>query len=199
MAGMFGRAPSTLCHIFYYVVEFLDKKLEDFLFLDTSRITNNMARYCAAIAAKAPETIAGLWGFIDGTIHPICRLCQGQQAMYNGHKRVHPLKFQTVVTPDCLISYLFGPGDGRRHDLFMLIERRLKEVLESNPEFHDKLIYGDPAYGCTNVFCCPYKGCRFDVEKRDLNKAMSGIRVSVEWLYGEVTKYCAFLPRYPPI
>jgi hypothetical protein len=193
MAGMFGRAPSTLCHIFYYVVEFLDKKLENFLFFDTSRITNNLERYCAAVSAKAPESIAGVWGFIDGTIRPICRSSKGQQAMYNGHKRVHALKFQTVVTPDGLISHLFGPVDGRRHDLFMLNESGLKAELENNPAFHDKLIYGDPAYGCTNVFCCPYKGCRIDVEKQDLNKAMSGVRVSVEWSYGEVTKYFSYL------
>lgn len=39
------------CHIFYYVVEFLDRKLADFLYFDTCRAIKNMDRYCAAIAA----------------------------------------------------------------------------------------------------------------------------------------------------
>ncbi|POM76727.1 Hypothetical protein PHPALM_6003 [Phytophthora palmivora] len=110
MAGMFGRAPSTLCHIFYYIVEFLDEKLTDLLYFDKTRITNNMERYCAAIASKAPDSIQRVWEFIDGTIRPICRPSKGQQAMFNGHKRVHAVKFQTVVTPDGLIS---RPVDGR--------------------------------------------------------------------------------------
>lgn len=193
MAGMFGRAPSTLCHIFYFVVEFIDKNLGDMIYWDEERIISNLDRYCAAISAKEPLGIEGVWGFIDGTIRPICRPSKGQQAMYNGHKRVHALKFQTVVTPDGLISHLFGPVDGRRHDLFMLNESGFKDVLEKNSNFHNKLIYGDPAYGCTNVFCCPFKGCRVDVPQHELNKAMSAIRVSVEWSYGEVTKYFSFL------
>ncbi|OWZ12983.1 hypothetical protein PHMEG_00013767 [Phytophthora megakarya] len=193
MAAMFGRAPSTLCHIFYYVVEFLDGKLEEFLYFDVDRITKNLDIYCDAIAAKEPRSIRGVWGFIDGTVRPICRPSTGQQAMYNGHKRVHAMKFQTVVTPDGLISHLFGPVDGRRHDMFMLNESGLKFKLEGNPAFHNKLIYGDPAYGCTNVFCCPYKGCRVNAPQKGLNKAMSAIRVSVEWSYGEVPKYFSFL------
>ncbi|ETN03093.1 hypothetical protein PPTG_23828 [Phytophthora nicotianae INRA-310] len=41
----------------------------------------------------------------------------------------------------------------------MLRQSGLPELLEDNLEFHGKLVYGDPAYGCTDVFCCPYKGC----------------------------------------
>ncbi|POM67119.1 Hypothetical protein PHPALM_16924 [Phytophthora palmivora] len=106
--------PETLCSIFYFVVEFLDEKLADFLFFDTTRIIQNVDRYCAAIAAKAPGSIEGVWGFIDGTIRPICRPSKGQRVMYNGHKRIHAMKFQTVVTPDGIISHLFGPVDGRQ-------------------------------------------------------------------------------------
>ncbi|KAJ0391836.1 hypothetical protein ATCC90586_011255 [Pythium insidiosum] len=193
MAAMFGRAPSTLCHIFYYVIDFIEANLSDFLHFDEARLSKNLGKYCAAIAAKDTRTIKGVWGFIDGTVRPICRPSKGQQAVYNGHKRVHAFKFQTVVTPDGIISHLFGPIDGRRHDLFMLNQSGLKERLESNPAFHKKLIYGDPAYGCTNVFCCPYKGCRIDLPQKELNKAMSAVRVSVEWSYGQVTRLFSYL------
>ena len=38
------------------------------------------------------------------------------RVLYNGHKRVHAIKFQSVVAPNGLIANLFGPVEGRRHD-----------------------------------------------------------------------------------
>ena len=49
------------------------------------------------------------WWIIDGTIRPICRPSQEQRIMFNGHKRVHSLKFQSVTLPNGLIANLFGP------------------------------------------------------------------------------------------
>ncbi|KAE9343150.1 hypothetical protein PF008_g9812 [Phytophthora fragariae] len=137
MAGMFGRAPSTLCHIFYFVVEHLDKTFAELLYFDAVRIAKNLDRYCQAIAAKTPAYIEGVWGFIDGTVRPICRPGIGQQAVYNGHKRVHAFKFQTVVAPDGMICHVYGPVDGRRHDIYMLRESGLMSLLEGNDAFHN--------------------------------------------------------------
>ncbi len=41
-------------------------------------------------------------GFVDGTVRPICRPGENQCIMYNGHKRVHAIKFQFVVAPNGL-------------------------------------------------------------------------------------------------
>ena len=49
------------------------------------------------------------WGFVDGTLRPICRPGEHQRVMYNGHKRVHGLKFQSVAAPNGMIANLFGP------------------------------------------------------------------------------------------
>ena len=49
------------------------------------------------------------WGFVDGTVRPISRPGQNQRVMYNGHKRVHAIKFQSVVSPNGLIANLYGP------------------------------------------------------------------------------------------
>ena len=49
------------------------------------------------------------WGFIDETVHPICRLHEIQRVVYNRHKRVHIIKFQSLVTPN-------GPAEGCRHE-----------------------------------------------------------------------------------
>ena len=49
------------------------------------------------------------FGFIDGTVRPIARPGLNQRVLYNGHKRVHSLKFQAVAIPNGLIANLHGP------------------------------------------------------------------------------------------
>ena len=49
------------------------------------------------------------FGFIDGTVRPIARPGENQRVVYNGHKRVHALKFQSVVLPNGLIGNMYGP------------------------------------------------------------------------------------------
>lgn len=48
-------------------------------------------------------------GFIDGTVRPIARPGHDQRTVYNGHKRVHSLKFQSIALPNGLIGNLYGP------------------------------------------------------------------------------------------
>ena len=47
--------------------------------------------------------------FVGGTVRPISRPDEKQRAVYNGHKRVHGLKFQSVLIPNGLIAHLYGP------------------------------------------------------------------------------------------
>ena len=47
------------------------------------------------------------WGFVDGRVRPICRPGENQRVMYNGHKRLHALKFQSVVAVNGLIANLY--------------------------------------------------------------------------------------------
>ena len=49
------------------------------------------------------------FGFVDGTVRPIARPDEHQRIMYNGHKRVHALKFQSLALPNGLIGNLYGP------------------------------------------------------------------------------------------
>ena len=49
------------------------------------------------------------FGFIDGIVRPIARPGTNQRILYNGHKRVHSLKFQAVAIPNGLIAHLYGP------------------------------------------------------------------------------------------
>ena len=64
--------------------------------------------YTDAISNKG-AALQNFFGFIDGTVRPICRPSQEQRIMFNGHKRVHSLKFQSVTLPNGLIANLLGP------------------------------------------------------------------------------------------
>ena len=64
--------------------------------------------YSDTIAAQG-SALDNCFGFVDGTVRPICRPAEHQRAVYNGHKRVHALKFQCVALPNGLIGHLYGP------------------------------------------------------------------------------------------
>ena len=85
--------------------------------------------------AGAPLT--NYFGFIDGTVRPICRPEEMQRVVYNGHRRVHALKFQSIATPNGLRANLFGPVDGCRHDSGMLADSDIYQQLQQfaiNPQ-----------------------------------------------------------------
>lgn len=69
---------------------------------------NSLQVYCNAITANG-SPLDNCFGFVDGTVRPICRPGGNQRVVYNGHKRVHAIKFQSVALPNGLIGSLFGP------------------------------------------------------------------------------------------
>ena len=73
------------------------------------KINKNWAKtpYADAVFAKG-ASLDNCFGFVDGTVRPICCPGEMQRAVYNGHKRVHGLKFQSVAPPNGLIANLFG-------------------------------------------------------------------------------------------
>ena len=48
------------------------------------------------------------FGFTDGTVRQICRPDQNQGIVYNGHKRVHGLKYQSVALPNGMMANMYG-------------------------------------------------------------------------------------------
>ena len=103
--------------------------------------------------------LANVWGFIDGTAMAIPRPVEGQMLFYSGHKRMHALKFQSVMTPFGIIAHLFGPLEGRRHDAAMLQESGLLALVEQHmqqPGGTYWVLYGDPAYHIKVHLCHLY-------------------------------------------
>jgi hypothetical protein len=131
-----------------------------------------------------------------GTVRPNCRPRVHQEAIYNGHKRVHALKFQSVVLPNGLIGNLYGPVPGRRHDGHLLQSSDL--INNVRPKFDRGVnppycLYGDPAYPMRDPeLIVPFRGHLTEHEQA-FNIAMSSVRQSVEWGFGRVTTYFAFV------
>ena len=50
------------------------------------------------------DTSLRFWGFIHRTVHLIARPILEQKGYYSGHGGYHGIKFQSIVTPDGLIS-----------------------------------------------------------------------------------------------
>ena len=67
-----------------------------------------LQQYSETISRKG-SPLNNCFGFIDGTVRPISRPGNGQRIVYNGHKRVHGLKFQSIALLNGLKGNIFGP------------------------------------------------------------------------------------------
>ena len=99
-------------------ISMITSKVADFIYMNHGyRITrwnnsllspDNLERYAEAIHSKG-AALDNCFGFVDGTVRPICRPNTNQRQVYNGHKRVHAIKFQSVAIPNGIIANLYGP------------------------------------------------------------------------------------------
>ena len=62
----------------------------------------------AQVISQRGSPLKNRFGFVDGTVRPIARPDNNQRVVYNGHKRVHALKFQSLALPNGLIGNLYG-------------------------------------------------------------------------------------------
>ena len=65
-------------------------------------------QYTAAIAGKG-AALDNCFSFVDGTVRPISKPGEQQGIVYDGHKWVHALKFQSVAVANGLISNMDSP------------------------------------------------------------------------------------------
>ena len=196
MVPIFGRSSVELCLIFNTLVD-------HFYDLHSHRLRswnqpllqpNKLAEYCDVIHQKGAP-LDNCFGFIDGTVRGICRPQRNQQIVYNGHKRIHAIKFQSVALPNGMIGNLSGPYEGRRHDSTMLYESGLLQELQLHAVHHGNplCVYGDPAYPLSVHLQAPFRGAHRTPEQNEFNEAMSAVRTSVEWLFGLVINYFKFV------
>lgn len=85
---------------------------------------------------------------------------------------------------------------GRKHDAGMLGESGLMRDLQRiahSPTGEALCIYGYPAYPLRIHLQAPFRNANLTEEMKAYNKAMSSVRVAVEWLFGEIVKYFKFV------
>ena len=164
-------------------------------------------------------------------MRPICRPGQNQKCLYNGHKKVHAIKFQSITAPSGLVANLFGPVEGKKHDSGMLARSGVLNQLQrfsvdtngnplciyGDPAYPLRLhlqgpfrgagltlfsvdtngnplcIYGDPAYPLRLHLQGPFRGAGLTPIQSAWNESMSEVRVSVEWIFGDIINYFKFL------
>ena len=136
------------------------------------------------------------WGFFDGTVRPICISGRNQRVVYNGHKRVHALNFQSVAAPNGLIANLYGPVESRRQESAILAMSGLLHQLEQHsvsPAGDILCIYGNPVYPHRLQLHRPYeKRAPLTEQQEAFNLTMSQTWVSVEWIFGDIVNYFKF-------
>ena len=78
----------------------------------------------------------------------------------------------------------------------MLADSRLLRDLEQHAfstRREPMALYGDPAYPLRVHLQVPYRGAGITPQMEVYNKAMSAVRMSVEWIFGDIVNYFKFL------
>lgn len=86
--------------------------------------------------------------------------------------------------------------EGKRHDSRMLAESNLLQNLENHafsPTGEPMCLYGDPAYPLRLQLQAPFREVQLTTEMVAYNKSMSSVRVSVEWIFGDIVNYFKFM------
>ena len=104
MTPLFGRNPSEICLIFNCVLHYNYNRFNHLLSSWNQDILqlNSLALYCNLIHQK------NYLGFVNGKVLRISCPKVNQNIVYNGHKRVHGIKFQSLALPNGLIGKLSG-------------------------------------------------------------------------------------------
>ena len=197
MMSNFGRTIPQSSIVVTHVTNFLHTRWGHLLTnLNQNWLSPASLENFAEAIQRRGAGIDNCWNFVDGTVRACCRPGRNQRVLYNGHKKVHAIKFQSVVTPDGMIANMFGPVEGRRHDSAMLAMSNLLPQLQQNSiDTNGNLmcIYGDPAYPVRAQLLSPFPLAHITPAESAWNQSMSSVRVAVEWVFGDIINYFKFI------
>jgi hypothetical protein len=188
---VFGSSRARLSSIFNDTVLWLYGRYKKKLEWDARRLTRETLEGYARGFEEATD-IPGIWGFVDGTMRPFCRPGEDQEDFYSGFKKAHGCKFQSVVTPDGLMSSLTGPFEAPVGDWILWRESGVAEQVRAVVGDEPLYVYGDAAYAPAFGIVGPHKDTRgqpITRQQEATNIIMSGSRIAVEWGFGMVVNY----------
>ena len=100
MIPRFGRSKYELCLISNQIMHQVADSFQHLLVtFEQQWLQREQLEGYANAVFRQSHALDNCWGFIDGTVRPICRPVENQKTVYNGHKRVHTLKYQAVLLP----------------------------------------------------------------------------------------------------
>jgi hypothetical protein len=120
--------------------------------------------------------------------------------MYSGYLKRHGLKVLTVVFPNGIIAYLYGPISARENNIALLNMSWLNEhLIALQPEIAERRANGENIlfFSLFGDRIFPYLMCITHAHEAPLggvlpqwlvaeNLAMNSLRTSVEWPYGDI-------------
>ncbi|KAG0123471.1 hypothetical protein HOY82DRAFT_465201, partial [Tuber indicum] len=108
---IFGCSRSYISLVFNDILMYLCRRFGKLLFWDSQRLTlSKISEYADAVEKVVGGR--GVWGWIVGMMRPFCRPGDNHTAYYSGHKKSHGFQFQSIMTPDGIMSSLHGPYTG---------------------------------------------------------------------------------------
>ena len=157
----FARPVPELCIIKNFVLRFLHERWGNlFTTMNQQWLSPNSLQVFANAIHDKCAPLENYWGFVPATVRPMCRPGENQRTVYKGHKKIHAIKFQSVVAPNGLIANSFGTEESRRPDSGMLGDSGLLRKLQQHaygPNRNILCIYGDPVYPLRQQLMGPSK------------------------------------------
>lgn len=87
------------------------------------------------------------WGFVDGTVGPVCRPGYNQKIIYHGHKYIHALKPQSIVASIGLAAGLFSAVEHcRQNSAVLAITQIYPQQFLWDQNGALMCMYNDPVY-----------------------------------------------------
>jgi hypothetical protein len=120
-----------------------------------------------------------------------------QEAWYNGWKKLHGMKWQTVDIPNGMVYHAWGAISVRHNDLYSLRHSNINDQIAAAQLGHalQFYTYGDSAYMNLDT---SHLRARHNYEQNTVrenleNKSLSSCREQIEWDYGEMGKFSPFV------
>ena len=154
---------------------------------------SELPRLADALAARGCR-IPSCCGFVDGTLFKIRRPTEGEDAAYNGWKRMHATKYQAVVLSNFMIADFDGPYAGSVGDANIWRRSNMQERLGAIVRDLGEVVtlYGDGAYPSTDLLRRPFRG-DISADEGTFNEDMSKFRQAVEWIFGKLEQLWPFV------
>lgn len=135
LENMFGRSFGALGRGYIQTVEYVYKTwarpLPHSIYLSQCFIQENAENWLQSIY-HISEVEDNCIGFVDGARLFISTPSRGlQRFCSSGHKRCHSLLFLSIVSPDGIHVLMYGPLEGRRHDMFAYAQSDIDNELIS--------------------------------------------------------------------